>query len=160
MEKQQFYYHQHPKVAAKKRKELAKEKKEKKEKKETIISEKNELKKENIKQEIDIDFEKVSSEKNNQIVDALIQASNGEKVENVEEIQNKLEELNNVIKSDNKGLEEGEIQEEYEEQEIEVEQIIINGKDYYIDDDNKLYDIETSDIIGILNKESGEIKKI
>lgn len=137
-----------------------KETKKTKETKEKIISEKDELKKENLKQDIDIDFEKVSSEQNNQIVDALIQASNGEKVENVEEIQNKLEELNNVIKSDKKGLEEGEIIEEYEEQEIEVEQIIINGKDYYIDDDNKLYDIETSDIIGILNKESGEITKI
>ena len=82
----------------------------------------------------------------NNITNALIQASQGISVECADEIQKSLFEISNNI--------------ENEELHIEVSEIMIHGNKYYIDENNNIYNIETSEMIGRFDTNKATIIKV
>ena len=80
------------------------------------------------------------------ISDALIKAASGVSVENAQEIQDKLASI--LIDEE---------EEDAETMHIEVDEIMLDGTKYYIDDNCNLYDCDTNDIVGTLDKKTGHV---
>ena len=80
------------------------------------------------------------------IPDALIKAAAGVSVENAQEIQDKLASI--LIDED---------EDDSATMHIEVDEIMLDGTKYYIDDNGNLYDCDTNDIVGTLDKKTGHV---
>ena len=76
------------------------------------------------------------------ISNALINAVNGNTVENVEKIHESMKEIS---------------EENEENVHIEVNEIMINGYKYLMDENNNVYDFETHNMVGCLDKKRGNI---
>lgn len=82
------------------------------------------------------------------ISNALINAVNGNKVENVEKIQESIKEISETNERNEENVH------------IEVIEIVISGDKYLIDEHDNLYDFETHNIVGSLDKKRGNIDYI
>jgi hypothetical protein len=79
------------------------------------------------------------------ISNALISAVNGNIIENIDEIQKSIKEIS---------------EKQQENVHIEVNEIMIKGEKYLIDENNNIYDFENHDILGCFDRKSAIIKYI
>ena len=123
-----------------------------KEKVEVIIKEKFSLIIRSDEEDIKIDdttskeHDTISDEQDlSHISNALISAVNGNTIENIDEIQRSIKEIS---------------EKQQENVHIEVNEIMIKGEKYLIDENNNIYDFENHDILGCFDRKSAIIKYI